>query len=158
MSHVRDNKGCCQSGTHSSSPWPMTWLLYGYYCWHDLMYLFRCFKWTLSLSYQLSASNKTPLSLTFFLLSWGLHQTKSFKSKDLVLQQYILYYSLKVCLLYPATHIFCSQKNHLESECCCIFTWKSTRVIPCLHKGWFPQQHYSSEPWAPWSSGVWLPG
>lgn len=96
--------------------------------------------------------------LSLFLLSWGLRQTKSFKSKDLVLQQYILYYSLKVSLLYPATHIFCSQKNHLESERCCIFTWKSTRVIPCHHKGWFPQQHHSSEPWAPWSSGVWLPG
>lgn len=102
--------------------------------------------------------------LSLFLLSWVL---ASFKSKDLVLKQYI--YNINCILnvlneyvlffksLSLLPFIFCSQKTHLESECCCIFTWKSTWVIPCLHIGWFPQQHYSSELWAPWSSGVWLP-
>lgn len=52
-------------GCTPSDPQPMTWLLYCY-CWHDLMYLFRCSKGTHSLSHQLSASNKTLLYLTFF--------------------------------------------------------------------------------------------
>lgn len=100
---------------------------------------------------------KKQCFLSLFLLSWVLQQTKSFKSKDLVCKQYILYYPCNVFLFYTAKYIFYTQKNHLESKCWCIFTWKSTWVIPCLHIGWFPQQHYSSELWAPCSSGVWLP-